>query len=174
MPSTGADFFLADRVVIDAVNSFPERHVSLFALLSWVGFRQETVEYDKQPRTAGRSGWSAGKKLNLVSDSITAFSGLPLRAGGITGATIAVLGVILGLLAVAGVAIGPLVPGSLLILAGILVVGGLNLVMLGVVGEYLWRALDESRRRPPYVIERRFDGVPAIGAGPAELRAQPR
>jgi polyisoprenyl-phosphate glycosyltransferase len=174
MPSTGADFFLADRAVIDAVNSFPERHVSLFALLSWIGFRQESVEYDKQPRSAGRSGWSLRKKVNLVSDSITAFSDLPLRAGGLVGAAVAVLGVILVLLAVAGVGTGALAPGSLLILAGILVVGGLNLLMLGIVGEYLWRALDESRRRPPYVIERRFDRVPTITAGAVELRGQPR
>ena len=174
MPSTGADFFLADRAVIDAVNSFPERHVSLFALLTWIGFRQESVEYDKQPRAAGRSGWSLTKKVNLVADSITAFSDLPLRAGGIVGAAIAVLGTVFALLAVAGVAIGSLPPGSLLILAGILVVGGLNLLMLGIVGEYLWRALDESRRRPSYVIERRFDRVPTIAAGPAELSGQPR
>ena len=174
MPSTGADFFLADRAVIEAVNSFPERHVSLFALLSWIGFRQETIEYDKQPRIAGRTGWSLIKKLNLVSDSITAFSDLPLRAGGVAGAGISVLGAILAFLAVAGVVIGPLPAASLLILAGILVVGGLNLLMLGIVGEYLWRALDESRRRPSYVIERRFDGAPAGAARPVELSGQPR
>ena len=174
MPPSGADFFLADRAVIDAVNSFPERHVSLFALLSWIGFRQESIEYDKQPRVAGHSGWSLTKKLNLVSDSITAFSDLPLRVGGIVGATVAIVGVILALLAIAGVAIAPVPPGSLLILAAILVVGGLNLLMLGIVGEYLWRALDESRRRPSYVIERRFAGTPSMAAGPAELSGRPR
>jgi polyisoprenyl-phosphate glycosyltransferase len=173
MPSAGADFFLADRAVIDAVNSFPERHVSLFALLSWLGFRQDSVEYDKQPRTAGRSWLSLSKKLNLVSDSITAFSDLPLRAGGMVGAATAALGVVLGVLAVAGVAIGSLAPGSLLIFAGILTIGGLNLLMLGIVGEYLWRALEESRRRPSYVIERRFAGTPSMAAGPAELSGQP-
>lgn len=174
MPSTGADFFLADRMVIDAVNSFPERRVSLFALVSWIGFRQESVEYDKQPRIAGRSGWSLGKKLNLVSDSITAFSDLPLRAGGLVGVALAIVGALLGLLAVAGIAVGPLPPGSLLVLAGILVVGGLNLLMLGIVGEYLWRTLDESRRRPPYIIERRFDASTAGSAVVAELSSHPR
>lgn len=173
MPSTGADFFLADRAVIDAANSFPERHVSIFALVSWIGFRQESIEYDKQHRVAGRSGWSLIKKLNLVSDSITAFSDLPLRLGGVVGAGVAVLGAIVGLLAVLGIAIGPLPAGSLLLLAGILVIGGLNLLMLGIVGEYLWRTLDESRRRPPYVIERRFDAAGSRSAALAELSSHP-
>ena len=172
MPPTGADFFLADRVVIDAVSAFPERHVSLFALLSWIGFRQESIEYDKQLRTAGRSGWSLAKKVNLVSDSITAFSDLPLRAGGLAGAGVALLGVIAAMLALSGRAIGSLTAGNLLVLAGVLIVGGLNLVMLAVLGEYLWRALEESRRRPPYIIERRFEGVGATSA--AELRGHHR
>jgi polyisoprenyl-phosphate glycosyltransferase len=174
MPSTGADFFLADRAVIDAINAHPERHVSLFALLSWIGFRQESLEYDKQPRVAGRSGWSLSKKLNLVSDSITAFSDLPLRAGGVVGAGTGLVGVVLAVMALAGRSFGPLSVGSSLILAGILVVGGLNLLMLGIVGEYLWRALDESRRRPRFVIERRFDGSPARATSVAELSSHPR
>ena len=174
MPSTGADFFLADRMVIEAVNAFPERHVSVFALLSWIGFRQESIEYDKQRRTAGRSGWNLGKKVNLVSDSITAFSDLPLRAGGLVGAGVVLLGVIAAVLALAGVTMGPLTAGTLLILAGVLTVGGVNLVMLAVLGEYVWRALDESRRRPPYIIERQFDGTAAATTSAAELRSHHR
>jgi dolichol-phosphate mannosyltransferase len=174
MPSTGADFFLADRVVINAVNAFPERHVSLFALLSWIGFRQESIDYDKQPRLAGRSGWTLAKKLNLVSDSITAFSDVPLRAGGVVGAGVAFLGALFALLAFGGSSLGPLSAGALLLFAGLLIVGGLNLMMLGVVGEYLWRALDEARRRPPYIVERWFDGTSSTQTTAAEVRGHHR
>ena len=71
MPSHGADFFLIDRAVIDAFRKFPERNVSVLALITWLGFRQEHLEYDKQPRAGGRSGWTLARKINLVVDSIT-------------------------------------------------------------------------------------------------------
>src|SRR6266545_2402094 len=79
MPARGADFFLVDRMVINAFRRFPERNVSVLALITWLGFRQESVEYDKQPRTAGQSGWTLSQKINLVVDSVTSFSGFPIR-----------------------------------------------------------------------------------------------
>lgn len=154
MPATGADFFLIDRRVIEALMQFGERHVSLFALLSWVGFRQDTIDYDKQPRAAGQSGWSLRKKIDLVSDSVTAFSDAPLRAGAAAGALLLAIAAVLLLLAFTGRGAGSLSPGWLLLAASIFAVGGLNLLMLGVIGEYLWRALDETRRRPRWIVER--------------------
>ena len=77
MPARGADFFLVDRVVIDAFRRCDEQHVSVFALITWLGFRQDYIEYDKQPRAAGRSGWTIARKIKLVIDSITAFSDAP-------------------------------------------------------------------------------------------------
>ena len=76
---TGADFFLIDRRVIDAYLSFKERNVSLFALIAWLGFRQETIGYDKRARLHGQSGWTAAKKIKLAIDSITSFSFVPIR-----------------------------------------------------------------------------------------------
>ena len=78
MPATGADFFLVDRVVIDAFLAAADRHVSIFALMMWLGFRREFIQYDKQPRTRGRSGWTLAKKLKLVVDSIVGFSDFPI------------------------------------------------------------------------------------------------
>ena len=151
MPARGADFFLLDRVVIDAFKQFPERNVSVLALITWLGFRQEYIEYDKQPRAAGRSGWTMAKKLKLVVDSITSFSDLPIRLctyGGLT--LMASAGVVL----LASLAMLPsLGAGILFILAVVLGLGGLQLVALGFVGEYVWRGLDEARRRPAYLIE---------------------
>jgi len=153
MPANGADFFLADRAVIDAFRKFPERSVSVLALVMWLGFRQEFIEYDKQPRASGKSGWTLARKITLVVDSVTAFSEAPIRACTLLG--VGLLAVALVLL-VAGLARwsqtghGQLV----LLVAAMAGVGGLQLVATGLVGEYVWRALEESRRRPQFVIEK--------------------
>jgi dolichol-phosphate mannosyltransferase len=129
MPATGADFFLVDRRVIDAVRQFREQHVSVFALLAWVGFRQETIDYEKQPRAAGQSGWSLRKKINLVSDSVTAFSDAPLRAGAAAGLGLVAIAAGLLLAALLAPGLGPFTPGWLLVSASIFAVGGINLLI---------------------------------------------
>lgn len=147
LPERGADFFLADRVVLDAFARQAERQTSIFALVAWMGFRQATIEYDKQPRAAGRSGWTLAKKVALVADSVTAFSALPLRLVTAAGLVLAAAGVVsLATWAVRG-------GGRLGLAAAILTVGGLQMSALGVVGEYLWRALELARRRPVYLVE---------------------
>lgn len=151
MPAKGTDFFLADRRVVDAFRAFPERTTSLFNHLTWMGFKQEYVEYDKQPRTAGASGWTLSRKVRLVIDSVTAFSNAPLR-------WCAYLGVALLAVALALTAVGiPLLPelggGLLLVLAVLFGLSGLQMLALAIVGEYVWSALAEARRRPQFVIE---------------------
>ena len=167
MPSRGADFFLADRAVVDAFRRYPERNFSVLALLASMGFRQEYVEYDKQPRAAGRSGWTLGKKVTLVVDSITAFSNAPIRWCAYLGTALLTLGlVVLG----AGVALLPDLGGGLLILlAAVVGLSGLQLVALAMVGEYVWRTLDEARGRPLYLVEAAV-GVPALAAVPSGLK----
>ena len=151
MPATGADFFLADRRVVDAFRAFPERTTSVFNQLTWIGFRQEYVEYDKQPRAAGASGWTLARKIRLVIDSVTAFSNAPLRWCAYIGAGMLVVALAL---AVAGVALLPeLGGGILLVLAVLFGVSGVQMLALATVGEYVWSALAEARRRPQYVIE---------------------
>lgn len=151
MPSRGADFFLLDRVVLDAFRRFPERNVSVLALITWLGFRQEFVEYDKQPRTAGRSGWTLARKVKLVVDSIASFSDFPIRL--CTYAGLALMAASLVLLVFAIALLPQLGGGVLLLLSLVVGLAGLQLVAVGVVGEYVWRALEESRRRPAYLIE---------------------
>jgi dolichol-phosphate mannosyltransferase len=151
MPARGADFFLADRRVVDAFRAFPERTTSLFNQLTWMGFRQEYVEYDKQPRAAGVSGWSLARKVRLVVDSVTAFSNAPLRWCAYLGAVLFVLAIALG---IAGVALLPQLGGGILILLAVFIgLSGVQLLALATVGEYVWSALAEARRRPQYVIE---------------------
>lgn len=151
MPASGADFFLADRVVIDAFRRFPERHVSVLALVTWMGFRQAFIEYDKQRRHSGRSGWTLAKKVKLVVDSVTGFSHAPIRACSYAGLALMAAGVLVG---AGGLTLVPsLGAGLLLVVALVVGLGGLQLLALGIVGEYVWRALDEARRRPPYLVE---------------------
>jgi len=151
MPARGADFFLIDRVVLEAFRRFPERNVSVLALITWLGFRQEYVEYDKQPRQAGQSGWTLSRKIKLVVDSITSFSDFPIRL-----CTYAGLALIAGSLVLLAwsIALLPELGGGVLFLLFLIVgLAWLQLVAVGVVGEYVWRGLDEARRRPPYLIE---------------------
>ena len=148
MPASGADFFLADRVVIDALARFPERHVSVLALVTWMGFRQAFIAYDKQPRRAGSSGWTLRKKVKLVIDSVTGFSDAPIRMCSYAGLAL--------------IAAGLLLIGVNLVLAAVTGLAGVQLLALGVVGEYVWRALDEARRRPAYLIEDVVGGLAPV------------
>lgn len=157
MPATGADFFLIDRRVIDAFRQFHESGVSVLALITWMGFRQATITYDKQPRLHGRSGWSFEKKLKLVLDSITAFTYLPIRLMSYLGCMVALVGFLYAGIVIVNAQVGHPVPGWTSLMVVVLVIGGLQMLMMGVLGEYLWRALDESRRRPRYLIEASTD-----------------
>ena len=171
MPATGADFFLADRAVIDAFRQFPERSVSVLALVMWLGFRQEFIEYDKQPRASGKSGWTLARKINLVVDSVTAFSEAPIRACTLLGAGLLAVALVL---AVAGF-VRWMQTGSghlVLLVSAMAGVGGLQLVATGLVGEYVWRALEESRRRPQFVVEMTTEAAPRMEEPAAPPREQ--
>jgi dolichol-phosphate mannosyltransferase len=148
---TGADCFLIDRIVIDAFCRSSEHNVSVFALLTWLGFRQESVEYEKQPRTIGRSGWTIARKVKLVVDSVVGFSSLPIRWCFYGGAALMALGF---LLMVGGLLTLPTLGAVVMLLAAIVIgLAGLQLTALAVVGQYVWRALDDARGRPVYSIE---------------------
>lgn len=153
MPGNGADFFLIDRRVIEALQEFPETNVSIFALLTWMGFRQDRLAYVKEARVHGQSGWSLQKKIKLAVDSVTSFSYLPIRVMSGAGVVLAAIGFLYTLVVIINALFGRPAAGWSSLMAVVLVVGGLQLLMMGVLGEYLWRALDESRRRPRYQIE---------------------
>ncbi|CAA7613661.1 Glycosyltransferase [Candidatus Terasakiella magnetica] len=158
MPPSGADVFLVDRAVIDTLTRFNEQHVSLVALLSWVGFRQACISYTRQERLHGRSSWTLAKKIRLVIDSVTGFSYLPIRAISVVGLGTACLGFLYALVVVANAIFGNNPPaGWSSLMVAILVVGGVQMITMGILGEYVWRALDQSRQRPSYVIEARSD-----------------
>lgn len=151
MPANGADFFLIDRVVLDAVRRCRERHTSVFALITWLGFRQARVDYDKQPRAHGQSGWTLTKKVNLVIDSVAGFSDFPIRWCLYLGVALLAVAAVTALV---GLAVRPALPSVLVLIVGLVLgLSGLQLTALAIVGQYVWRALDEARGRPAWEIE---------------------
>jgi dolichol-phosphate mannosyltransferase len=153
MPATGADFLLMDRRVLEAFRRFGESNASVLALITWMGFRQVAIPYDKRARVHGRSGWSLAKKLKLVADSVTSFTYLPIRTMSYAGFAVSLAGFAYAGLVLLNRLRGHPVEGWSSLMVVVLVVGGIQMLMMGVLGEYVWRALDESRRRPRYLIE---------------------
>lgn len=181
MPAQGADFLLIGRKVIDAYNTIPEKHTSLLAMVIWMGYRQTSIEYVKQARHSGTSKWTFGKKLNLFIDSIISFSYVPIRFMSCIGFLMAGLGFAYAISVVIGrLFLDTVTPGTgfAALMTTLLVGQGLILLMLGILGEYLWRTYDEARGRPRFLIEdmrqtepvpREQGGVTAL-AGPASAR----
>jgi polyisoprenyl-phosphate glycosyltransferase len=157
MSASGADFFLVDRRALAAVRQIRERNASLFALVAWMGFRQDRVSYDKHARQLGTSGWTLQKKVKLAVDSITSFTFRPIRWMSYLGFVTALMGFLYAGVVVANALAGQPVQGWSSLMVVVLVIGGIQMLMLGVLGEYLWRALDESRGRPRYFIESSTD-----------------
>ena len=153
LPPSNADFVLLDRAVVDAVRHCEESRAPVFMLVAWMGFRQESVECAKAPRAQGRTGWTFVKKIELAMDSIIAFTERPLRWISLLGLLTAFAGLVYALVVIANGILGNPVAGWSSLMVVVLVVGGGQMLMLGVIGAYVWRGLDETRRRPRYVIE---------------------
>ena len=163
MPATGADFFLLDRRAIDGFCQFGETNVHILALITWMGFRQETVIYDKQARLHGESAFNFGKRMQLVLDCVTSFTTRPIRLMGLVGFLVSLAGFALAGQIVWEVFILDAGPpeGYASLMVALLVIGGVQMLMMAVLGEYLWRALDEARRRPRFLIEAQVGSVAA-------------
>jgi dolichol-phosphate mannosyltransferase len=162
MPATGADFLLLDGIAVDAVRRFHERHVSLLALILWMGFRQASIGYVKEARAQGRSGWTTSKRIKLFLDSVTGFTFFPIRLMSYIGFAVASLGFLYAAIVVVNALSGRLIQGWSSLMVVTLILGGLQMLMLGVLGEYLWRSLDEGRRRPRYLVESTVGAPTAI------------
>jgi dolichol-phosphate mannosyltransferase len=153
VPGTGNSFCLLDRRVLNAFAQFEETNVPVTVLINWMGYRHEQVPYEQQARLHGRSGWTLEKKLKLVVDSITSFTYLPIRFMSYAGMAVATAGFLYAIRVIYVASVGSPVRGWASLMVVVLVVGGLQMMMLGVLGEYLWRALAEAQRRPRYLVE---------------------
>lgn len=158
MPEKGADFLLLGRKVIDAYNRVPEKNTSFLAMILWLGFRQTHVEYKKGTRLHGRSKWSLAKKAQLFLDSLVSFTSAPIRLMSVAGLAVSFLGFAYGgILLVRALVWGRPVAGWSSLMIALLVLGGMQLLTLGTLGEYLWRAFDQVRGRPRYLVEEQVE-----------------
>ena len=155
MPAKGADFLLVDRKVIDAFNQIAEKNTSILAMILWMGFRQSFVPYIKQARHSGKSKWTLGKKLKLFIDSLASFSYAPIRIMSLIGFCMALAGFLYAAVVVVGRLADWIQTGTgfAALMTVVLVGQGITMMMLGVLGEYVWRTYDESRGRPRYIVE---------------------
>ncbi|CCF96986.1 glycosyltransferase family 2 protein [Ralstonia solanacearum] len=157
LPENVGDFRLMDRVVVDALRQLPERHRFMKGLFAWVGFTTVIVQYEREPRSAGQSKFSGWRLWNFALEGITSFSTLPLRSWTYIGLAVAALAFFYGAFIIARTLIfGVVVPGYASMLSLLLFFGGLQLVGLGVVGEYIGRIYDEAKGRPIYLVKRRY------------------
>jgi dolichol-phosphate mannosyltransferase len=161
-PPSGLDFLVVRRRVIDAVLRCSGRNMSLFLLIYNLGFTQAFVEYDRGERTGGRSSWTPRKRLKLAVDMFAGCSAAPIRITSLAGILAGLVGIALGGVTLVRAALGD-VPGSgwasLMIVSSFM--GGLILVAIALLGEYVWRILDEVRGAPPFIEARHEQAVQA-------------
>jgi len=153
IPRDTGDFRLLDRRVVDALVAMREHHRFMRGLSVWVGFRQEAVQYERHERFAGTTKYPLSKMIRFSLDAITSFSHLPLQLATSVGFALAGIS-LLGILVAAIVRL--FVPGAIIgqatTLIIVLLLGGIQLIFLGVIGEYLGRIYDEVRARPLYIV----------------------
>lgn len=155
-PDTG-DFRLMSRPVVDALVQLREHHRFMKGLFSWVGFRQISVPYHREPRFAGMSKFNYWKLWNFAIEGITSFSFIPLQVATYVGFLVAMVAFVYGLwFTVDTLLHGNPVPGYPSLIVTILFLGGAQLMTLGIIGEYVGRIYNESKRRPLYLIRRRL------------------
>jgi dolichol-phosphate mannosyltransferase len=148
-------FCLITKPVMDAFRQMNERNRLTFGLIAWAGFRETQVPYHRPRRLVGSSSWTMGKMLKAAVDTFVSFSFLPIRAISYFGLIVSLLSFVFGFYVLVNkLFFGTHVEGWTSVMLAVLLLGGVQLVMIGVLGEYLWRALDESRARPLYIIER--------------------
>ncbi len=164
IPRNSGDFRLMDRKVIEALRELKETHGFLRGLVGYVGYRQTIVQYDRAPRAAGQSKYSQiTGSLRIGFNGIVAFSSKPLTLATILGFSVALISVILGLgyVAVRIIAHKGMVAGLAPLILIITFLGGVQLICLGIMGEYIGRIYEEVRQRPKYMVARRvnFEGA---------------
>jgi polyisoprenyl-phosphate glycosyltransferase len=178
IPAAAGDFRLADRRVIDAFRAMPEQNRFVRGMFAWVGFRQIGVSYAAPPRSGGRSKYTFRRMVRLATDGLLSFSTKPLRLVLDVGFVVSIMAFLVGIGALISKLAGAfLVPGWLTIVLVTSFIGGIQLVVIGVVGEYVGRIYDEVKARPLYLVRELhgFDPEASTRRGtlpPAELSSR--
>jgi polyisoprenyl-phosphate glycosyltransferase len=153
IPPDAGDFRLLDRRVVDAVLELPERSRFMKGLFAWVGFKQTELSFERPGRNAGRGAWTYWRLWNFALDGITSFSTLPLKIWSYIGVVVSLLAFGYAIfLALLKIARGINVPGYTSLMVVVLFFAGIQLITLGIIGEYLGRVFTEVKRRPLYLL----------------------
>lgn len=159
MPVGGCDCYLLDRQVIDVLQMLDEKNSSLTLQVLWAGFKTDHVYFHRKEREVGKSRWTLSKKVKLAMDSMMSFSYFPIRFMSTVGVLFFVISVIMAIeVIVEKIVVGTPILGWASLMCVVLFSFGCMMLMLGILGEYVWRALDASRNRPPYLIDEVKEG----------------
>ena len=154
MPKNGFDIYLLDRKVINVLDALDEKNSAITGQILWSGFRTGIVSYTRKAREIGTSRWTLKKKIRLVSDTLFSFSTLPIRMLEIVGVFSFVASIVWAIIVLVSKVIGDIaVQGWTTLFIFVLFSFGITMISLGILGEYIWRTFDASRKRPPYIIE---------------------
>lgn len=156
IPKDTGDFRLVDRKVVDVINSLPEHNKFLRGLFSWVGFNQKAYEYERQERVAGKTKYPLSKMLKLASDGIISFSTKPLKIVGGMGILAVIISIVILIYSILSFALkwNNLTAGWTSIMCTVTFLGGMILISLWMIGEYIARIYDETKQRPQYIIDK--------------------
>lgn len=154
MPQNGFDIYLLDRKVINVLDALDEKNSAITGQILWSGFRTGIVYYTRKAREIGTSRWTLKKKIRLVSDTLFSFSTVPIRMLEIVGVLSFITSVVWAIIVLVSKLIGDIsVQGWTTLFIFVLFSFGITMISLGILGEYIWRTFDASRKRPPYIIE---------------------
>ncbi len=166
MPRDVGDFRLLSRVAVEDLNRLREQHRFMKGLFAWIGHRQISVPYDRDPRHAGTSKWNFIKLWSFSIEGITSFTTVPLKVATYVGLLVAVLALAFGLSIIYDTLVhGSAVPGYPSLMVVVLFLGGVQLTTIGILGEYVGRISDETKGRPLYLIQER---LPATAGRPGD------
>lgn len=169
IPEGAGDFRLLDRDVVDALLRLPERNRFLKGLYAWVGFKSVAFSFETAERTTGRSAFRMRDLVELALTGLTAFSGVPLRLVSVAGLGVSLAAITYGAyIVLEKLILGQPIPGFATLAASVLFLSGVQLVSLGIIGEYVGRVFVEVKRRPSYLLARTVDSRAAAGRAARE------
>ena len=167
IPDNAGDFRLIDERATEVLRQLPERNRFMKGLFAWVGFHSIGVPYSRPARVAGKTKWNLRKLWNFALDGIFSFSTVPLRIWSYVGVVISLLSFIYAtFIVVRTLVLGIDLPGYASLLTVVLFLGGIQLISLGIIGEYIGRLLTEAKQRPVYIIEGEYAGGGLVEHGP--------
>jgi polyisoprenyl-phosphate glycosyltransferase len=154
LPLDSGDFRLMNQRTVAVLNNMPEQHRFIRGMVAWIGLRQVPLLYDRDPRRAGETHYPLHRMIRLAFDAITGFSVMPLRLASLAGSCVGVIGLLLLIYTLVGWITGRVAQGWTSLMSLMLILGGAQLLLLGIFGEYLGRLYMEAKRRPLFVVDR--------------------